>query len=80
MALANSLSGAGFLVNSILTEDEVHIEKTASGWEITTVQIHTVGDVPDVDKTTFQQHAEQIKMTCPVSKALTGVKKFCMQN
>lgn len=72
MALANGLSGGGFKVNSIKTEDKVHIEKLDSGFTITKIEINTVGDVEGIDDEKFQKYAEDTKVACPVSKALTG--------
>ena len=74
MALANGLSGAGFKVNLIQTEDKVHIEKLESGFTITKIEINTVADVDGVDDAAFQKAAEDTKKGCPVSKALTGTE------
>ena len=72
MALANSLAGAGFTVNSVRTDAKVYIEKLESGFTITKIELDTVGDVAGVDEKTFVEHAEKTKAGCPVSKALTG--------
>lgn len=72
MAFANGLSGAGFKVNSIKTEDKVHIVKLDAGFTITKIEIETVGDVEGIDEATFHKHAEDAKKGCPVSRALTG--------
>ena len=72
MALANGLSGDGFKVNSIKTEDKVHIEKVDGAFKITKIEIHTVGDVEGIDAEKFQKYAGDAKAGCPVSKALTG--------
>ncbi len=74
MALAASLSKAGFKVNSIETEDSVHIEKLPEGFTITKIDIKTVGDVDGIDNDTFQKHAADTKGACPVSKALKSVE------
>ncbi len=74
MALANGLSGAGFKVNSIKTEDKVHIVKLDSGFTITKIEIESVADVEGIDEATFYKHAEDTKKACPVSKALTGTE------
>lgn len=74
MALANSLSKAGFKVNSINTEDAVHIEKTADGFTITRIDIKTTAEVDGIDNDTFQKHAADTKKACPVSKALKSVE------
>ncbi len=72
MALANSLAGAGFTVNSVKTDAKVHIEKLESGFTITKIELDAVGDVTGIDQKTFLEHAEKTKTGCPVSKALTG--------
>ncbi len=74
MALANGLSGAGFKVNSVKTEDKVHIVKLESGFTITKIEIDTVADVTGIDEAVFKKHAEDTKKGCPVSKALTGTE------
>lgn len=74
MALANSLSKAGFKVNSISTEDSVHIEKKPEGFRITKIDISTVAEVEGIDNETFQKHAAETKLGCPVSNALQSVE------
>jgi osmotically inducible protein OsmC len=74
MALANSLSKAGFKVNLITTEDKVHIEKKEDGFTITRIDISTVAEVEGIDNDTFQKHAADTKNACPVSKALKSVE------
>jgi osmotically inducible protein OsmC len=73
MAFANILSKAGFKVNSISTEDAVHIEKKEDGFTITRIDISTVAEVAGIDNETFQKHAAEAKKGCPVSKALKSV-------
>ncbi|HEY6907080.1 MAG TPA: OsmC family protein [Ignavibacteriaceae bacterium] len=74
MALANSLSKAGFKVKSIKTEDSVHIEKKPEGFRITRIDLSTVAEVEGIDNDTFQKHAEDMKIGCPVSNALRSVE------
>ena len=74
MALANSLAKAGFKVNSIETEDFVHLEKTDDGFTITRIDINTVAEIEGIDDSTFQKHAADTKKGCPVSKALKSVE------
>ena len=77
MALAGALSGAGFKVNSIYTEDKVHIEKLESGFTVTKIEVNTQADVEGVDNTTFQKLATETKAGCPISKAL-NVKEILL--
>ena len=72
MALANSLAGAGFTVNSVKTDAKVYIEKLESGFTITKIELDTVGDIAGIDEKTFLEHAEKTKTGCIVSRALTG--------
>lgn len=72
MALANALASDGYKVNSIKTEDKVHLEKLEDGFTITKIEVFTEGDVDGIDYDTFKEKAEGTKIACPVSKALTG--------
>lgn len=74
MALALALSKDGFKVNSIKTEDKVHIEKVDDGFKITKIEVHATGDIDNVDLEKFKDYAEKTKKGCPVSKALTGTE------
>ncbi len=74
MALAGSLSGEGYKVNSIKTEDKVSIARVEDGFKITKIEISTTGDVNGIDEKKFNEFAEKSKKGCPVSKALTGTE------
>ncbi len=74
MALSNNLSKAGFKVNSVKTEDKVHIEKLESGFTITKIEVETQGNVEGIDEAGFKSQAEEAKKGCPVSRALGGVE------
>ena len=77
MALAGALSTAGFKVNSVRTEDKVHIEKLESGFTVTKIEINTEADVEGIDNTTFQKLAADTKAGCPIAKAL-NVKEIVL--
>ena len=66
MALAAAVSSAGFKVDSIRTEDSVHIDKQADGFAITGIDIATEASIEGID--------EDTKKGCPVSKALSGLR------
>ncbi len=74
MAFANILATAGFKVNSIKTEDKVHIDKKEDGFKITKIEMSCEGDVEGINDEDFQKYADQAKKGCPVSKALTAVE------
>ena len=80
MALSNILAGAGFTVNSVKTEDKVHIEKLESGFTITKIEVHCDANIAGIDEATFKKHAEDAKKNCPVSKALAAVDMVLTAN
>jgi len=80
MALSNILAGAGFTVNSVKTEDKVHIEKLESGFTITKIEVHCDANIAGIDEATFKKHAEDAKKNCPVSKALAAVDMVLTTN
>jgi len=77
MALAGALSSAGFKVNSIVTEDKVHIEKLESGFTVTKIEVNTKADVEGIDDATFQKQVNETKAGCPIAKAL-NVKEIIL--
>ncbi len=70
MALSAALSGKGYKVNSVRTEDSVRIDKQGDGFAITALEISTEASVDGIDDATFQRFADETKAGCPVSKAL----------
>ena len=73
MALSGALSGAGYKVNSIRTEDSVHIDRQGDGFTITRIDISTEASVDGIDDATFQRLAAETSKACPVSRALSSV-------
>lgn len=74
MALAAAVSRAGFRVDSVRTEDSVHIDKQADGFAITGIDIATEASIEGIDEGRFQEIAEDTKKSCPVSKALSAIR------
>jgi osmotically inducible protein OsmC len=74
MALAANLEKAGHPPESIETSATVSIEKVRDGFAITTIDLDTRGNVPDIDEKEFLRQAEIAKETCPVSQVLKGAK------
>lgn len=73
MALAHALSQAGHEPEWVHTKAAVQLDKTDEGFRISTIGLDTAAKVPGIDQGEFEQHAENAKANCPVSKALTGV-------
>jgi osmotically inducible protein OsmC len=74
MALSAALTGSGKPPQHLETNAEVTIEKDAGGFTIREITLTTVGVVPGMTAEQFLEMAEAAKATCPVSRALTGVK------
>jgi osmotically inducible protein OsmC len=72
MALALGLTDAGHPPAHIDTTARVTIEKGASGFEISRIELQTAADVPGIDAEAFDGLAQGAKANCPVSKALAG--------
>ena len=72
MFLSAVLSNAGFPPTRVQTTAKVHLGTEGGGPTITLIELDTEAVVPNVDEKTFQEHAENSKVNCPVSKALAG--------
>ena len=75
MALSGILDKAGYKSRRIRKTAKVHLEKIGDGYRITAIDLDTQGEVPGIEASTFAKHAEEARDSCPVSQALTGIKK-----
>lgn len=74
MAFSNQLDQAGFPPESVETEAAVTLEKGDSGFQITKIDLATIGVVPGIDEEKFNEIAKQASEACPVSQALKAVE------
>jgi lipoyl-dependent peroxiredoxin len=74
MALAVALENKGFKPRNVKTEASVSLDKVEGGSKITKIILETVVKVADIDNATFQKLAEETKVGCPVSQALSAVE------
>ena len=72
MAFALLLENAGFSVKKIRTSAAVHVEKKGDGFEITQIDLETIGQVEGIEERAFLDMAQTAKKGCPVSKALAA--------
>ena len=70
MALSGQLGQAGLTAESINTTATVRLEKTESGFAITSVHLEVKAKVPGADQEAFETAANNAKAGCPVSKVL----------
>ena len=74
MALSHQLSQKGFIPREVRTEATVLMDRNDKGFLISEIQLNTKADVPGLDEKRFLEMAEDAKVNCPVSKALSAVK------
>jgi osmotically inducible protein OsmC len=72
MALVAGLSAAGHAPAHAHTKASVRLEQQGTAFTITQIDLETEATVPDLDDAAFQKIAEEVKKTCPVSKALAA--------
>jgi len=73
MALSLALSLAGHPPTSITTTATVHLDKVGEGFAITGIDLVTRGVVPGTTAEEFRRLAEDTKVNCIVSRALSAV-------
>lgn len=78
MALSNILAEAGTPPESVRTDATVTLRIVDGAPAITKIELVTVGRVPGIDDSAFQQHAATAKAGCPVSKALAAVPEITL--
>jgi osmotically inducible protein OsmC len=72
MALSGQLGQAGLTADSIRTTATVRLEKTDSGFAITSIHLDVTARVPGADQQAFETAANNAKAGCPVSKVLNA--------
>ena len=73
MSLANLLGEAGYPARDLRTTARVTLAQVGASFNITRIELRTVGDVPGVDHAFFSDIATKAK-DCTVSRALTGTE------
>ena len=73
MALNATLEKQGTPATSVHSEAIVHFGKDDAGFAIRGIDLETKASVEGINETDFQQVAETVKESCPVSKALAAV-------
>ena len=74
MQLAGVLSKAGHDPDSVRTTAKVSIDKDNGAFSITRSELDTEVSVSGLDDAEFQNHADEAKRTCPVSRALGAIE------
>jgi osmotically inducible protein OsmC len=74
MALAHQLGEAGFEPRSVKTMANVQLLKKDDEFVISSIELNTEANVPDIDEKRFLELAEKAKVGCPISKALKATE------
>jgi osmotically inducible protein OsmC len=78
MALANGLSAAGHVAESLRTNARVQLRNRDGVVTLARIDLETEGNVPGIDERQFEAYAEAAKRDCPVSRALAGVPEITL--
>ena len=73
MALSLAMTRAGHPPSAIDTQAEVHLHRTADGFEIAKIALTTTAAAAGLENGAFQELAAGAKAGCPISKALAAV-------
>lgn len=73
MAFSDFLSRKNLIAKAIDTTAEVTFDLTPSGPEITKIHLINQSEIPGISEKDFQDLAQTVKLSCPVSKALASV-------
>jgi osmotically inducible protein OsmC len=74
MALSFMLEKEGFTPTELTTEAAVTVEMVVDHFEIKSVHLDLVGDVPGIAEEKFIEIAGTAKANCPVSQALKAIE------
>lgn len=78
MATSAALSAAGHPPHSLEAKAVVTLAQAGAGFEISRIALTIHGDVPGIDEAEFVRIATDAKQSCPISKALGGVKEIVL--
>lgn len=72
MALNAALEQQGTPAKNLWAEAKVFLGKDDGGFKINRIDLETTADVAGLDQAQFAAAAEEVKKTCPISKALAA--------
>jgi lipoyl-dependent peroxiredoxin len=73
MALSFMLTGAGHPPDELRASATITMKQEGVHWSVAGIELSLEAKVPGVDAAKFQELAEQAKVGCPISKALSAV-------
>lgn len=76
MALSNILAEHGHAPESVRASAKVQLRNVDGAPTISRIDLDVEAHVPEIDDAHFQEHAQEAKAGCPVSRALAGVPEI----
>jgi osmotically inducible protein OsmC len=76
MALSNILAEHGHEPESVRASARVHLRNVDGEPTIARIDLDAEARVSDIDEAHFQEHAQEAKAGCPVSRALAAVPEI----
>jgi lipoyl-dependent peroxiredoxin len=76
MSLSNILAKDGNAPDELRTTATTTFAKTDAGFRITRMVLEVIGTVPGIDQGGFEKAAQDAKVACPVSNAVTGIPQI----
>ncbi|HUR96935.1 MAG TPA: OsmC family peroxiredoxin [Pyrinomonadaceae bacterium] len=73
MALNATLEKQGKPARSVKAEAKVFLGKDEAGFKINRIDLEANAEIDGIDDSDFQSIAEEVKKSCPISKALAAV-------
>lgn len=73
MALNATLEKEGKPARAVRSEAKVYLGKDEAGFKINRIDLEAEAEIDDIEDADFQTIAENVKKTCPISKALAAV-------
>ncbi len=70
MALSGALTKKGFEINKIITQAQIFTELDGDVLTLTASHLRVEADVPDLSESQLKSFAEEVKVSCPISRAL----------
>lgn len=72
MALSHMLASGGHKPTRVTTQAEVTLDKVGEGFKITKIVLNCEAVVPGIEEAAFLSTANQAKVGCPISQALSA--------
>jgi osmotically inducible protein OsmC len=72
MAFSGALGRKGATADRLDVAAEVTFEKLEAGWRVISSALRVRGWVPGISRADFDAAAEETRIGCPISRALTG--------